>query len=76
MRSLNGCSVVPWAIPPASGVEPAKRDSYDAAQERKFDWHVDWSGADTARSVLEVGVGWGSFVSRLARATPRPWLLA
>ena len=52
-------------------LEPAKRDSYDAAQERKFDWHVDWSGADTARSVLEVGVGWGSFVSRLAQRNPQ-----
>jgi cyclopropane-fatty-acyl-phospholipid synthase len=51
-------------------VEPAKRDSYDAAQERKFDWHIDWSGADTARSVLEVGVGWGSFVARLAARNP------
>ena len=52
-------------------VEPARRDSYDAAQERKFDWHIDWSSADTARDVLEVGAGWGSFVARLAARNPQ-----
>lgn len=46
--------------------EPVKADSYDAAQTRKLDWHVDWSGAADAREVLDVGVGWGSFVGRLA----------
>ena len=52
-------------------LEPATRDSYDAAQTRKFDWHIDWSGAATARQVLEVGVGWGSFVARLAERNPQ-----
>jgi cyclopropane-fatty-acyl-phospholipid synthase len=52
-------------------LEPAKRDTYDAAQNRKLDWHIDCSGADTARNVLEVGVGWGSFVSRLAVRNPQ-----
>jgi cyclopropane-fatty-acyl-phospholipid synthase len=47
-------------------LEPAKRDSYDDAQRRKLDWHVDWSGADKGRRLLDVGVGWGSFVGRLA----------
>ncbi len=46
--------------------EPANRDTYDDAQNRKLDWHVDWSGAAFARKVLDVGVGWGSFVGRLA----------
>jgi cyclopropane-fatty-acyl-phospholipid synthase len=51
-------------------VEPAKRDSYDDAQVRKLDWHVDWSGADKANRVLDVGVGWGSFVGHLAARNP------
>jgi cyclopropane-fatty-acyl-phospholipid synthase len=51
--------------------EPARRDSYDAAQERKFDWHIAESGALTAREVLEVGVGWGSFVARLKERNPQ-----
>jgi cyclopropane-fatty-acyl-phospholipid synthase len=52
-------------------IEPAKRDTYDDAQNRKLDWHIDWSGADTARNVLDVGVGWGTFVSRLAVRNPK-----
>lgn len=51
--------------------EPANRDSYDDAQNCKLDWHVDWSGADNARNVLDVGVGWGSFVGRLAARNPQ-----
>jgi len=51
--------------------EPANRDHYDDAQNRKLDWHIDWSSAATARNALDVGVGWGSFPGRLALRNPR-----
>ena len=50
--------------------EPASRDTLDAAQMRKLDWHIDMSGADSARRVLEVGFGWGSLIKRLMTRTP------
>ena len=40
--------------------EPANRDTLEAAQLRKLDWHIDMSGADSAQRVLDVGFGWGA----------------
>jgi cyclopropane-fatty-acyl-phospholipid synthase len=45
--------------------EPANRDTLDAAQERKLDWHLDAVRADGAARLLEVGCGWGSLARRL-----------
>jgi cyclopropane-fatty-acyl-phospholipid synthase len=50
---------------------PAHLDTLDAAQDRKLDWHIDWSGSDTAARVLEIGCGWGSLIKRLAVQNPR-----
>ena len=64
-RFSNGCSAAPYYRRPVA--EP-KRDSYDAAQERKFDWHIDHR-APTPAQVLEVGVGW-QFCRALATRNP------
>ncbi len=40
-------------------------DDLDAAQRRKIDHHARASGAVGARSVLDVGCGWGSTMRRL-----------
>lgn len=37
----------------------------DDAQNRKIDWHLEASGAHAARSVLDVGCGWGSVLRRV-----------
>jgi cyclopropane-fatty-acyl-phospholipid synthase len=50
--------------------EPASRDSLDAAQTRKLDWHIDIAGADHAQRLLEVGFGWGSLIKRLMTRRP------
>ena len=50
--------------------EPANRDTLDAAQLRKLDWHIDMSGAHSAQRVLDVGFGWGSLVKRLMTRRP------
>jgi cyclopropane-fatty-acyl-phospholipid synthase len=50
--------------------EPATRDTLDDAQNRKLDWHIDWSGADTARHVLDIGCGWGSLIRRMTVRNP------
>jgi cyclopropane-fatty-acyl-phospholipid synthase len=50
--------------------EPANRDTLEAAQLRKLDWHIDMSGADSAQRVLDVGFGWGSLVKRLMTRRP------
>lgn len=39
----------------------------DIAQNRKIDWHLEASGAQYAKSVLDVGCGWGSILERTAR---------
>jgi cyclopropane-fatty-acyl-phospholipid synthase len=41
-------------------------DHLDVAQQRKIDWHLDASGARTAKSVLDIGCGWGSVLRRLS----------
>ena len=43
-----------------------RSDSLEAAQERKLRFHLDAIGAGRARSVLDVGCGWGSILERLA----------
>src|SRR5437667_6285784 len=50
--------------------EPATHDTLDDAQIRKLDWHIDWSGGNTAQRLLEVGCGWGSLIKRLAVRNP------
>ena len=50
--------------------EPANRDTLDAAQLRKLDWHIDMSGAHSAQRVLDVGFGWGCLVKRLMTRRP------
>jgi cyclopropane-fatty-acyl-phospholipid synthase len=50
--------------------EPANRDTLEAAQLRKLDWHIDMSGADSGQRVLEVGCGWGSLIKRLMVRRP------
>ena len=50
--------------------EPANRDTLEAAQLRKLDWHIDMSGADSAQRVLDVGFGWGSLIKRLMARRP------
>ena len=50
--------------------EPANRDTLEAGQLRKLDWHIDMSGADSAQRVLDVGFGWGSLVKRLMTRRP------
>jgi cyclopropane-fatty-acyl-phospholipid synthase len=50
--------------------EPATRDTLEAAQMRKLDWHIDMSGADRAQRILEVGFGWGSLIKRLMARRP------
>jgi len=50
--------------------EPANRDTLEAAQIRKLDWHIDMTGADRAQRLLEVGFGWGSLIKRLMERRP------
>lgn len=50
--------------------EPANRDTLEAAQLRKLDWHIDMSGADSGQRMLEVGFGWGSLVKQLMVRRP------
>lgn len=50
--------------------EPANRDTLEAAQLRKLDWHIDMSGADSGQRVLEVGFGWGSLIKQLMVRRP------
>jgi cyclopropane-fatty-acyl-phospholipid synthase len=50
--------------------EPANRDTLEAAQLRKLDWHIDMSGADIGQRVLEVGFGWGSLIKQLMVRRP------
>jgi cyclopropane-fatty-acyl-phospholipid synthase len=41
-------------------------EDLDTAQQRKLNWHIRCSGAATARSVLDVGCGWGSLLRPLS----------
>jgi len=41
-------------------------DTLEAAQERKLRFHLDAIGADRARTVLDIGCGWGAILQRLA----------
>lgn len=50
--------------------EPANRDTLEAAQLRKLDWHIDMSGADSGQRLLEVGFGWGSLIRQLMVRRP------
>jgi cyclopropane-fatty-acyl-phospholipid synthase len=42
-------------------------DDLDTAQNRKINWHMASANAHNARSVLEVGCGWGTILKRLSR---------
>jgi cyclopropane-fatty-acyl-phospholipid synthase len=41
-------------------------DTLEAAQERKFRWHMSSAHVDQAHSVLEVGCGWGTLLRMIA----------
>lgn len=41
-------------------------DTLETAQERKLKFHLDAIRADRARSVLDIGCGWGALLKRLA----------
>lgn len=48
------------------------RDEHDSAslaeaQQRKIAWHLKYSGADRAASVLDIGCGWGAMLRAAAR---------
>lgn len=43
----------------------SESDSLEHAQINKLDHHIRASGADTARSVLDIGCGWGAALSRV-----------
>ncbi|MCZ7412957.1 SAM-dependent methyltransferase [Streptomyces sp. WMMC897] len=42
-------------------------DTLESAQQRKLDFHLDAVRAHRARSVLDIGCGWGSVLERLSR---------
>jgi cyclopropane-fatty-acyl-phospholipid synthase len=42
-------------------------EDLDTAQNRKIDWHLGNAGVAEAKSVLDVGCGWGSVLRRLSR---------
>jgi cyclopropane-fatty-acyl-phospholipid synthase len=41
-------------------------ESHEAAQDRKIAWHLRAAGVERARSVLEVGCGWGTLLGRVS----------
>lgn len=41
-------------------------DTLEAAQERKFRWHMNSAGIGRAKSVLEVGCGWGTLLQLIS----------
>ena len=45
-------------------------DDLDAAQLCKLDYHIDQSGAASARLLLDVGCGWGALLARCAERNP------
>jgi cyclopropane-fatty-acyl-phospholipid synthase len=47
-------------------------DTLDVAQERKLRYHLDAVHADRARSVLDIGCGWGSILHRLTAISRVP----
>ena len=42
------------------------QEDLDSAQNRKINWHIHNSGAHQARSVLDIGCGWGSVLKPLS----------
>lgn len=47
-------------------IRAAADDTLEAAQERKLRFHLDAIDAGRARSVLDIGCGWGSILERLS----------
>lgn len=41
-------------------------ESLEVAQKRKIDWHMTSAGVQNAKSVLEVGCGWGTILTALS----------
>ena len=41
-------------------------EALDVAQNRKIDWHLASAAVERAKSVLEVGCGWGTIMRRLS----------
>jgi len=46
-------------------------EDLETAQLRKLDYHIDQSGAATARRVLDVGCGWGALLARCIERNPK-----
>lgn len=42
-------------------------ESLEVAQQRKIDWHMTSAGVQNAKSVLEVGCGWGTILTALSQ---------
>lgn len=42
-------------------------DSFEAAQQRKLEYHIQQARADSAARVLDIGCGWGALQKRLVK---------
>src|SRR5882762_1493384 len=42
-------------------------DSFEAAQQRKLEYHIQQARADGAARVLDIGCGWGALQKRLVK---------
>jgi cyclopropane-fatty-acyl-phospholipid synthase len=50
----------------SSALWEGTRDTLEAAQLRKLDYHIEQAHAHNTRRVLDIGCGWGSLLHRLA----------
>ena len=41
-------------------------DSFEAAQQRKLEYHIQQARADGAARVLDIGCGWGALQKKLS----------
>ena len=59
-------SVLQSTMAYSSALFTSAQEDLDIAQKRKIDWHIANSGADRAKSVLDIGCGWGSVLKPLS----------
>ena len=50
----------------SAAIFDGENDTLEAAQERKFRWHMKSAGISRAQSVLEVGCGWGTLLRMIS----------
>ena len=50
--------------------EPTMDDNLAKSQKKKIDWHLNASGAKTAKRLLDIGCGWGALMSEYAKGKP------